>query len=103
MSIDITGINKAQLLAGLYNRQAPLPGTVAFLSDLRRPMTEQVATVVLNLGEEPKGEWHFDYVHGRPIKLSFVGDTIEGEHLFDRNAGEGACARVVAAIRRGGA
>lgn len=99
MSIDITGIDKATLLAALYNRQPPLVGVIAFEDDLRMPMTDKVAAIALIHDEKPAGEWRFDYLHGRPIKVSFVGDVLENEHMFDRNAGEGACVEVVKSLR----
>lgn len=44
-------------------------------------------------------ELDFDYVHGCPIKSDLSGDELDPS-LYDRDQGEGAAERVIAALRQ---
>lgn len=125
MSIDITGIDKAKLLVALH------AGTCAVgmgvLHD-RGPISYEAAKELCGMGgrvpnpeaidvggtsvdmssvpglitpQRPKDEIRFDYVQGRPVKVTLRGDELHGEWLYDRDApgGEGSCARIVAQLK----
>lgn len=90
-SIDITGISKPALLAALYN--ASKQQGMGFMHERGyHPMTEEQASVELERTTS------FDYLHGRVMKISVDGDSMYAR-LYDRDNGQGAAARVVAALR----
>lgn len=89
MALNIKGLNKATVLAALFNtsRQQGM----GFL-DTRgaKPMTEEdAATVIQEQG------LYFDYLRGRVMKVDLSGDELE-PRLYDRDNGEGAAERALA-------
>ncbi len=94
--IDITGIDKATLLAALYNNARPLG--MGFLQAKDEPMTHAQAAELVTQHER-NGRVSFDYVHGRPLKVWFVGNTLSGGRLYDRDQGQGECERIVGELR----
>lgn len=79
--IDITGKNKAAILAALYNKSRPLG--MGILHYKKEDMTETQAA------DELKGGNYFDYLHGRVMKINLGKDTLS-TRLYDRDNGEGA-------------
>lgn len=92
MSIDISGIEKAKLLAGLFN--ASKQQGMGFLDpDGATPITEEkAAEIIKQVGT------NFDYLMGRVLKVDIGGDSLE-EWLYDRDNGEGAAAAVIEKLR----
>lgn len=90
--IDIKGIDKAELLAALHN------GTRAQgmgrLHDIGRDLTREEAAQFVAPGEPLR----FDYLLGRPLKVDISKDELY-VGLYDRDAGEGRAAAVVASLR----
>lgn len=83
MKIDITGVDKAVVLAALYN--AAKSQGMGDLESLGRPqMTTSTARGYLD-----QGQTEFDYVHGRILKIEFDGDELD-VRLYDRDNGQGA-------------
>lgn len=103
-TIDIKGIDKAELLAALVNAASPV-GMGVFHDD-GKPMTKAEAQKRIDdmQGHDypgiPSMALSFDYVKGRPIKSNLSGDLFNPS-LYDRDQGEGAAARVVAQLREG--
>ncbi len=102
MIVDTTGIDRAALLAALYNRAQPLG--LGFLHYDPTPMTTETAAKLI---EETKQEWppgsgefqaFFDYLKGRVVKTDVLQDRIDS-YLFDRDNGEGALAAAVEGLR----
>lgn len=105
-TLDITGIDHAELLASLFNGTCP----VHMHPEAYEPMTaerarEFLAEHVVECGEDPgdkrlePNDEDLDYVNGRPIKVRLRGNKLEGARFYDRDAGKGACARIVEALR----
>lgn len=94
MPIDIRGLDKAELLAGLFN--ASKPQGLGFLAQGRNSeMTVDDAREVLRTaGNRP----YFDYLRGRVMKVDLSGDSLE-PRMYDRDNDEGAALRVVETIR----
>jgi hypothetical protein len=94
-SIDIRGIDKAELLAALHN------GTQAvgygILHDLKRDITVEEARKDWE-NMQRRGFGTFDYYHGRPLKVSLAGDVMF-TFAYDRDAGPGTAERIIAALR----
>src|SRR3990167_9199466 len=90
MSIDIKGLDKAELL------NASKPQGLGFLAQGRNSeMTVADAREVLRIaGDRP----YFDYLRGRVMKVDLSGDSLE-PRMYDRDNGEVAALRVVETIR----
>ena len=90
--VDINGLNKAEVLAALYNNSKPLGlGTLQF--DPKK-MTVAEAEELL------KQTTYFDYLKGRVMKVDLSSDDGFEEWLYDRDNGNGAAERVIAELRR---
>ena len=88
--IDINGLNKALVLAALYNHSRPQG--MGFLHYKAEKMTEEQAAELL------KKRNYFDYLHGRVMKVDLTGDTLD-PRLYDRDNGAGEAAREIDRIR----
>lgn len=93
MKLDIRGIDKNELLAGLFN--ASTPRGLGFIDpDNNKPMTAKDADAHLRENTTT----YFDYLNGRLIKIDIGGDYIETSR-YDQCNGEGAAERVVNALK----
>lgn len=91
--VDISGLDKLQVLKALWMRSVP----AAFFKDF--PMMipgfdEKQAKAQL---EKPYP--YFDYFCGRCIKTSFSTSELDS-YLYDRDYGKGAMEKVVADLRQ---
>lgn len=95
--IDITGIDRAELIAELYNNTQPLG--LGILQDIKEGLTAERVRAVITSGLDE--DLYLDYVAGRPIKVILRDNSLLHARLYDRDApgGEGTCARIVAALR----
>jgi hypothetical protein len=91
--IDIKGIDKAELLAGLFNRSKPLG--LGFLQGTPQEMTVEEARDII-----ASGQLDFDYLKGRPMKINIDGDTLN-TWGYDGKLGKGVGQSVVEALRAG--
>jgi hypothetical protein len=89
-AIDISNLNKAQVLASLYNNSQPLG--LGFLQATSGDMTTDEAQAHID-----KGDLYFDYLNGRVMKVDLEGDSLE-TWLYDRDNGEGAASRAIASL-----
>lgn len=86
--IDISHMNKAAVLAALYNASKPQGlGILHFTPD---NMTIQEATELLTQTN------YFDYLKGRVMKIALDGDTLD-PRLYDRDNGDGAAMKALRA------
>ena len=91
-TIDISKLDKAAVLAALYN--ASHPQGMGFLQYTPQAMTLDQAAALLNeMGERP----YFDYLAGRVMKIALWGDMLD-IGLYDRDNGRGAAARALAPL-----
>lgn len=97
-SINIQNIDKAALLAALWQR-AKTQGMSAWHTQAFNS-TLPIETVERDIAEcvAAKKRLYFDYYCGRVIKTDISGDTLD-PWLYDRDNGAGAAAQVVAALR----
>lgn len=99
--VNISGLDKAAVLAALYNNARPLG--MGFLHARVEPMTVPEAQKLLEEGDDLTQMFgnilYFDYVHGRPLKVDISGDELS-PHLYDRDQGQGACQRAIEALRK---
>lgn len=88
--IDISGLNRADVLRTLYDAAQPQGlGVLHFTSE---PMTAGEASALLKDGN------YFDYLKGRVMKIRIAGSEID-EGLYDRDNGPGAAARAINSLR----
>ena len=107
--IDIRGLDKADVLAALYNASRPQG-----LGWLHARMAgdvlshEEAAKLVEEHTRHDKAEWrkkcglpettiYFDYVYGRVMKVELGGETFN-PHLYDRDNGSGAACRALESL-----
>lgn len=89
-TIDISKLDKADVLAALYNNSKQQG--MGFIDPRGRlPMTRDTASDLLKLGT------YFDYVNGRVMKVELKGDVLN-PWLYDRDNGKGAAARALAGL-----
>lgn len=89
--ISIKGLDKAELLAALYN-SARTQGRGLLQHD-PKPMTKEEAQKIL----DTQGS-DFDYLKGRVMKIDLSGDSVD-PWLYDRDNGSGAVERIVGGLR----
>lgn len=92
MTIDITGLDKAAVLAALYNR-AQVQG-LGFLQAKSGDMTTEEAQAILDDDDNR----YFDDLYGRVMKVDLKGDEFNS-WLYDRDNGEGAAARALEGLK----
>jgi hypothetical protein len=93
MAISIEGLDKALVLAGLYN--AARPQGMGFLQYDPAPMTREQAQAIID-----GGSLYFDYLKGRVMKVDLSGEEFN-EWCFDRDNGQGAAQAVIDVLRSG--
>lgn len=102
--IDIKGIDKADLLAALYNNASPMG--MGFLQARPGQMTREGALELMEAGDDSsrmfpnmKRRMYFDYVYGRPLKVNLEGDELETS-LYNRDWGKDAAEQIVESLRK---
>jgi len=93
MNVSIKGLSKAAVLAALYN--AAKPQGLGFLHYDATAMTVREAEELLKKGN------YFDYLKGRVMKIKIDGDELDS-WLYDRDNGQGAAEKAIAALRETG-
>ena len=92
--IDISGLNKSEVLAALYNRAKPLGlGILHFTPD--NMSVEEAESVIAERG----GDLYFDYHNGRVMKVDLSKESLYAVN-YDRDNGEGAAQQVIDSLRR---
>lgn len=94
--IDISKMDKAEVLAKLYN--ASKAQGMGMLQFVPGDMSVEEAREFLKKGTNDLGfrtvPMRFDYLQGRVMKVDLSGEQIN-EQLYDRDLGEGAAARAL--------
>lgn len=88
--IDITGKDKAEILAALYNNSRQ-QGMGLLNPNGKVDMTRDQATEIL------KEQSYFDYLNGRVMKIRLKEDYLD-PRLYDRDNGQGAAERAIKEI-----
>lgn len=105
--VNISGLDKAAVLAVLFNASAP--GGMGFLQAQFGPsvMTVEDAEQVIHNGGSPdpgfpRGNLSYDYLFGRPLKVNLENDEFD-PWGFDRdNGGTGTAQRLIDELRSSG-
>jgi len=88
--MDISHLDKAEVLAALYNRAQPQG--MGFLHYTAEDMTTEQAKKLLD-----DGQTYFDYVFGRVMKVDLKGDELD-TWLYNRDNGIDAAENVIATL-----
>ncbi|MFH1589296.1 MAG: hypothetical protein ABIB43_01895 [archaeon] len=88
--IDIKDLDKADVLAVLYN--ASKPQGMGFMHYDPKPMSKEDAQLLVD-----EGEPYFDYLYGRVMKIDISGDTLN-PWGYDRDNGQGAAKKAISAL-----
>jgi hypothetical protein len=88
-TISIAGFDKAKVLAALYN--SARPQGLGFLQYKPEPMTDDQARALLADNNS------FDYIKGRPMKITIGGDELDAQ-VYDDYNGKGAAAAAIEKI-----
>lgn len=89
--VDISGLDKAAVLAALYNRAKPQG-----MGMLHYDPAPWSAVNALAYG---RIDCYHDYVKGRVLKVDLSGDEFSPA-LYDRDNGTGAAAEAIAPLRQ---
>ena len=88
--VNIAGLDKAEILAALYNRAIVLG--LGRLHAVSGDMAVDEARQLLT------GSSYFDYLKGRVMKVDLSGDTLD-TRLYDRDNGTGKGEQIIEAVR----
>lgn len=91
--IDISGIDKAELTAFLYNRSKPV-GYGELVAGSGTMRTAEAKEIITANG----GDASFNYLKGRVMKVDLNGSSFDPSG-YDRDNGEGAANKVVEELR----
>lgn len=91
--VNIAGLDKAQVLAALFN-YAGQQGLGVLEQDGTRRMTVEEAREMLDTGRT-----HFEYVRGRVMKIDLDSDELD-VRLYNRDNGEGAVQATLEHLRK---
>ena len=94
LMISTIGLNRADVLAALYN--ASLPQGMGFLQYNAAPMERAEAETLLADGR------YFDYLKGRVMKVDLSSPDTFDPWLYDRDNGPGSAERAIDALRSSG-
>jgi len=93
MSISIKGLNKAAVLAALYN--ASKPQGMGFMRYDSKPMTSDEAQKLLDA--DPRQ--YFDYLKGRVMKIGLSKDEVD-TWGYNRDNGENAAEKAIETLQQ---
>jgi hypothetical protein len=104
-TVDIRGLDKAEVLAALYNATVPLrmgcldpKSGMSMTTEEAQDWINDNMTWLTEGGYDPIRALNLDYVQGRPIKANIAGDSFNPKGL-DEEAGEGTAAAAIKALR----
>lgn len=108
--IDIAGLDKAEILAALFNFSEPVGmGVLQAYAQGNHDMTLDEANALINGEQRADNDFgqvrreggkvlYFDYIRGRPIKANLEGDTFNPAG-YDRDHGDGMAAALIDSLR----
>ena len=91
--VDISGLNKVDVLYALYN--ASHVQGLGFIDAVPNYTYEDCKKDF-----DASKSKYFDYLHGRVIKVSLADDHWLNPRLYDRDCGEGAAYYAIEALRK---
>jgi hypothetical protein len=107
-NINIAGLERAEILAGLYNEAKPIGVMKQVIKDpitpsaLTKSLTENMTIAEAQEVIRKFTDFHvirIDHLNGRPLKISFDNSDELDPYLYDRYNGDGGAAKVIQDIR----
>lgn len=111
-TIDISGLNKAEILAALFNNSQPIGmGFLQAAMQGNHDMTTAEAQQLIDgdaVADNDFGQYgrskdnktyFFDYVRGRPLKINLEGDEFYPAGYDRDNGGDGTAERIINSLR----
>jgi hypothetical protein len=95
--VDITGLDKAEVLAALYNA-SKVQGMGVMQAVLGDMTAEKAREVIASRGDDHGNKGYFDYLFGRVLKVNISGDSFDPRG-YDRDVGQGAASRAISKLR----
>jgi hypothetical protein len=96
--IDITGLDKAELLAALYNNAKPRG--LGFIHANASTMTKEKAKEYIAQKESNGWSLNFDYLEGRALKIDITKDKIFIKQ-YDNYNGDGLAKQTIEEVSKG--
>ena len=100
--INISGLDKAEVLASLYNHAKILGmgffGQRALGNKAGHAMTTAEAQQEIDSLVASNRPLRFDYLHGKPMKIKITGDELDAS-TYDEYNGEGTAAKAIKQIK----
>lgn len=96
--VDISGLDKAELLAALYNGSHQQGMGFLHARGSTGMTVEQAQAEIDERNALGPGRLYFDYLHGRVLKVDLCGSALR-TRLYNRDVGDGAAENIVAALR----
>lgn len=90
--MDISNLNKPELLAALYNKAKVQGLGVLHATEGDMPIKEAKSIF------ENSQDKYFDYVKGRVMKVDLSGDELK-TFLYNRDNGEGAAEKIIEGLK----
>lgn len=90
--MNIQGLNKAAVLAALYNASSPKGKGLAQYNP--NPMTLEEARTILDTSSHQR----FNYLKGRALKIRLADDEVDTQQ-YNRNNGEGAAEKAIESLQ----
>lgn len=94
--MNIKGMNKAEVLAALYNASKQQGMGFLHTRGARGMTVEEAQAEIDDLPNQGwgHGQMEWDYLHGRVMKVDITGDELD-TWGFDRDNGQGAAERAL--------
>ena len=99
--VNIENLPHAEILSALFNNSHPVGmGIIAALHGPKE-MSIQMAESIIDEKKREGRNISFDYLFGRPLKVSFSNDRELDAQLYDRdNGGPGTAAHLIGELRK---
>lgn len=91
--MDISGLDKAAILAALYNGSRQQGMGFMHARGATGMTVEQAREEITK-----NPQMYFDYLHGRVMKISLRGDELHTA-LYNRDNGQGAAEAIISSLR----
>jgi hypothetical protein len=97
--VDIKGIDKAELLAALWNNSKQQGMSFLDPNGYGTMSVDRARDILADRATLQGYTHYFDYLDGRVMKVDLQGDEMR-EDLYDRDVGQGEVQRIVDKLRQ---
>jgi len=98
-TINIEGMDKAAVLAALYNGSRPIGlGVLHYTKE--DMIVDEARSLIANYKVGVRGNLYFDYLRGRVMKIRLSGDDLDTD-LYNRDNGDGSAEKIINSLKNG--